>query len=48
MSIGTSCAYAPDSKLVEANYLVGTPIDSCCTYAMTKRMLYVGLLALKK
>lgn len=48
MSIGTSCAYAPDSELVEANYLVGMPIDSLFTYAMTKRMLYVGLLALKK
>ena len=28
------------------DYLVGTPIDSLYTYAMTKRMLYVGLLAL--
>lgn len=46
--IGTSCAYAPDQELVEENYLVGTPIDSLFTYAMTKRMLYVGLLALQK
>lgn len=46
--IGTSCAYAPDVKLVEDNYLVGTPIESLFTYAMTKRMLYVGLLALHK
>lgn len=46
--IGTSCAYAPEQELVEENYLVGTPIDSLFTYAMTKRMLYVGLLALEK
>jgi GDP-L-fucose synthase len=46
--IGTSCAYAPDQELVEENYLVGTPIDSLFTYAMTKRILYVGLLALQK
>jgi GDP-L-fucose synthase len=46
--MGTSCAYAPDQELVEENYLVGTPIESLFTYAMTKRMLYVGLLALQK
>lgn len=46
--MGTSCAYAPDQELVENNYLIGSPIDSLFTYAMTKRMLYVGLLALQK
>lgn len=46
--IGTSCAYAPDQELVEENYLVGTPIESLFTYAMTKQMLYIGLLALHK
>jgi GDP-L-fucose synthase len=46
--MGTSCAYAPGSDLVEENYLVGLPIESLFTYAMTKRMLYVGLLALQK
>jgi GDP-L-fucose synthase len=46
--MGTSCAYAPDQKLVEESYLVGTPIDGLFTYAMTKRMLYIGLLALQK
>ncbi len=48
ISIGTSCAYAPDRELVEENYLEGMPIDSLFTYAMTKRMLYVGLLALHR
>jgi GDP-L-fucose synthase len=43
---GSSCAYDPHLPLVEDNYLIGTPIDSLFTYAMTKRMLYVGLLAL--
>ena len=46
--IGTSCSYATDQDLAEENYLVGTPIESLFTYAMTKRMLYVGLLALQK
>jgi GDP-L-fucose synthase len=46
--IGTSCAYAPDQKSLEENYLDGMPIESLLTYAMTKRMLYVGLLSLQK
>jgi GDP-L-fucose synthase len=48
ISMGTSCAYAPELELVEENYLLGLPIDSLFTYAMTKRMLYVGLRALEK
>ena len=48
VSMGTSCSYAPESELVEENYLVGQPIESLFTYGMTKRMLYVGLLALQK
>jgi GDP-L-fucose synthase len=46
--MGTSCAYAPDEELVEENYLLGTPIESLFTYAMTKKMMYVGLLALQR
>jgi GDP-L-fucose synthase len=46
IAMGTSCAYPPDRELVEDNYLEGQPIDSLFTYAMTKRMLYVGLEAL--
>ncbi len=48
IAMGTSCAYAPDRELIEENYLEGQPIDSLFTYAMTKRMLYVGLLALAR
>lgn len=46
--IGTSCAYEPEGEMIEENYLKGSPIDSLFTYAMTKRMLYAGLLALNK
>lgn len=46
--MGTSCAYDPDLPLSEDHYLTGMPIDSLFTYAMTKRMLYTGLLALNK
>jgi GDP-L-fucose synthase len=42
ISIGTSCAYAPDQPLREEHYLQGEPIESLYTYAMTKRMLFVG------
>ncbi|MGL5035819.1 MAG: NAD-dependent epimerase/dehydratase family protein [Microcystaceae cyanobacterium] len=46
--MGTSCAYDPNLPLREENYLTGLPIDSLFTYAMTKRMLYTGLLAFQK
>lgn len=48
IAMGTSCAYDPDLPLEEDNYLRGLPIDSLFTYAMTKRMLYAGLLALNR
>ncbi len=46
IAIGTSCSYDESLPLVEENYLVGQPTPSLFTYAMTKRMLYVGLKAL--
>lgn len=46
MAMGTSCSYDPDLPLEEKYYLSGKPIDSLLTYALTKRMLYAGLLAL--
>jgi len=46
--MGTSCSYDPKMPLTEAHYLDGTPIDSLFTYAQTKRMLYVGQLALHR
>src|SRR5262249_33854893 len=48
IAMGTSCAYAPDQELIEENYLEGQPIESLFTYAMSKRMLYIGLKALEK
>lgn len=48
ISIGTSCSYDPLLPHREENYLSGMPIESLFTYAMTKRMLYIGLLALQK
>ena len=46
--IGTSCSYDPSMPLLEENYLLGKPIDSLFTYAMTKRMLYAGVKALNE
>jgi GDP-L-fucose synthase len=48
ISMGTSCAYEAGTELEETAYMRGTPIESLFTYAMTKRMLYAGLLALSK
>jgi GDP-L-fucose synthase len=48
ISIGTSCAYAPGADLREENYMIGEPIESLYTYALTKRMLLAGLLAMRK
>jgi GDP-L-fucose synthase len=47
-SIGTSCAYSPGADLREENYMAGEPIESLYTYAMTKRMLLAGMIALHK
>jgi len=46
--MGTSCAYSPESGLTEEEYMVGEPISSLYTYAMTKRMLYQGARALNQ
>lgn len=48
IAMGSSCCYAPESDLREENFMKGEPIDSLFTYAMTKRMLYAGLLALNR
>lgn len=48
IAIGTSCSYDPAYPLKEENYLTGAPIESLFTYAMTKRMLLCGLMALHK
>lgn len=48
IAIGTSCSYATDLPLTEDNYLRGEPIESLYTYAMTKRMMLIGLRSLSK
>jgi GDP-L-fucose synthase len=48
IGVGTSCSYDADILHEEENYLKGKPIDSLLSYAMTKRMLLYGLMALHK
>ncbi len=48
IAIGTSCCYEPGTPHVEENFLKGIPTESLYTYAMTKRMLLVGLQSLHK
>lgn len=48
IAMGTSCSYDPTYPLEEDYYLVGNPIESLYTYAMTKRMLLCGLQALQR
>jgi len=43
VAMGTSCSYSPELPLTENNYLKGEPDEGLYTYAMTKRMLLVGL-----
>lgn len=47
VAIGSSCCYEPGQPHVEENFLRGLPIESLFTYAMTKRMLFTGLMALQ-
>ena len=46
--MGTSCSYPTSLPMTEENYLVGLPGADLYTYAMTKRMLLVGLRAFEK
>jgi GDP-L-fucose synthase len=48
VAIGTSCSYSEELPLTEDNYLLGQPTPSLYTYAMTKRMMLVGLQSLAK
>ena len=43
IAMGTSCSYSPNMKMSEENYMIGEPDAGLYTYAMTKRMLLVGL-----
>ena len=48
ISMGTSCAYEEGIDLREEFYLQGSPIKDLYTYAMTKRMMYIGQQSLAK
>lgn len=43
IAMGTSCSYSPSILMDENNYLLGEPDEGLYTYAMTKRMLLIGL-----
>jgi GDP-L-fucose synthase len=46
IAFGTSASYAPGFELKEEHYLDGMPLDKYYSYAMSKRMLLIGLQAL--
>lgn len=48
IAVGSSCCYEPGKPHAEENFFGGYPTESLFTYAMTKRMLYAGLLAVTK
>lgn len=48
IAIGSSCCYDTAWPLREENLLEGKPIESLFAYGMTKRMMYVGLEALRQ
>jgi GDP-L-fucose synthase len=48
VTMGTSCSYSPGIDMKEDNYLLGEPDDGLYTYAMTKRMLLIGLQSIQK
>jgi GDP-L-fucose synthase len=46
IAIGSSCTYAPTSDFKEESLLLGLPTPDLFSYAMTKRMLYAGVISL--
>ena len=48
VAFGTSVSYAVEENLVEDNYMLGSPNEKFYSYAMSKRMLYSGLISLNR
>ena len=48
VALGTSASYTMEENLVEGSYLQGIPNEKFFPYAMSKRMLYVGLESFRK
>ena len=48
IAFGTSVSYAVEDNLSEGNYMMGIPNEKFYSYAMSKRMLYAGLMSLNR
>jgi GDP-L-fucose synthase len=48
IALGTSVSYPTEINLTEDNYMQGVPNEKFYAYAMSKRMLYAGLVSLRK
>lgn len=48
IALGTSVSYATNDALIEEKYMVGVPSERFFAYAMSKRMLYAGLVSLSR
>ena len=48
VTFGTSVSYAVENNLAEENYMSGIPNEKFYSYAMSKRMLYSGLISLNR
>ena len=48
VTFGTSVSYAVEDNLAEENYMSGIPNEKFYSYAMSKRMLYSGLISLNR
>jgi len=48
IALGTSVSYNTEDDLVEEKYMLGIPSERFFAYAMSKRMLYAGLVSLNK
>ncbi len=48
IALGTSVSYASETEMSEDAYMLGMPNEKFLAYAMSKRMLYAGLLSLHK
>jgi GDP-L-fucose synthase len=48
ITLGTSVSYSTEDNLSEEEYMVGIPKERFFAYAMSKRMLYAGLVSLNK
>ena len=48
VTFGTSVSYAVENNLAEENYMAGIPNEKFYSYAMSKRMLYSGLISLNR